>query len=289
MIKNKKIELSVLIVTYNVEQFIKRCISSVYKNSKKTSFEIIVVDNKSNDGTVSKIKKNFRDVKLIENKKNVGFSKALNKGFKYCQGEYVLLLNPDAFLIENSAAKLVSFLRKNKDISILGGKVYKINKKEVHRTFRKRPTFLIALFEFTNLKKILPQNRFSSDFIYSGRLPKKPLEVDAVSASFMGLRKKVVEKIGYFDKNFFLYLEDLDFCLRAKDKGYKIVYCPEAKAVHLGGGSSPNKYKINERAWRESRKYFFKKHFNFPTDLVLTFLFNIEDLILDIRHKILRG
>lgn len=291
--KRQKTDLTIIVVTYNSEKFIDKCFFSIEKNSGNFSKKIIVFDNNSKDKTINiinKFKKNKKNFRIIQNKNNIGFGKALNKCFKFCNSKYILFLNPDAFVINKGIAKIVNFMEKNKNLDIVGGKTYKINKKNVNITFRRKPSVGTILFEFTNLKKIFPKNKFSDQFLYSKKIPKRPKIVDAVSASFMCIKRDIIGDKLNFDENFFLYLEDLDFCLRAKSMGFKIMYYPSAAIVHLGGGSSCyNKFHINEKEWRKSRKYFLKKYFNSSVYFAIKFLFYIEDIVLDLREKFLKN
>ena len=278
--------LSIIIISYNCKDFLISCLNSIKKWQPNYETEIIVVDNNSRDDTVKVIKKlKIKNLKIIKNNRNYGFSKAVNKGIKNSLGERVLLLNPDTIIVKDAINKLVSFSFNKKKNGILGGKVFKFSKSEIQRTYFNKIDIFTSLFEFTNLKKLFPNNTYHKKFFYIGLNENKIRSVYGVSGGFMLINKKVFDQIGFFDENFFLYLEDIDFCCRAKVKKIEILYYPKAIIKHFGGASSKkSKYKINVKAWRNSRNYFFKKHFSKIKASILLTIFFIEDKILDIKH-----
>ncbi len=282
----RTVGLSIIIVTYNVREHLIKCLKSIIKWWPRCPTEIILVDNNSKDGTLEAIQKlKIRNLKLIKNKENIGFSKAINIGIKKSKGNFFLLLNPDTVILKNSINKLVKFALENPGIGIIGGKTLKIGKKEIHRTYFNKVNFLTALFEFTNLKKIFPNNVFYRNFYYVDEDENEMRNVCGVSGGFMLIKKLIIKKIGYLEEKFFLYLEDVDFCLRAKKKGIKIVYYPEPTIKHHFGASSEySKYRINVKAWRNSRKVFFRKHFGLFWGNILRLIFIVEDYILDLKH-----
>ena len=168
----------------------------------------------------------------------------------------------------------------------MGGELQKGND-SVHGSYVRKPDLLTAIFDYSNLRKILPNDNVHKKHYYlNEKYPKVAKECDAISGAFMLTRKEVFEKIGLFDENFFMYLEDVDFCIRAKKKRYKIMFCPKSKMFHIGGASSPNKDKINHLAWKESRKYYAKKHFNYLENLLIQIVYLFDNLIINILKSL---
>ncbi len=282
----KQIDLSIIIISYNCKFFLINCLNSIKKWRSNYKIEIIIIDNNSEDNTIKGIKKlKIKNLKIIENDHNYGFSKAVNKGIKNSLGKRILLLNPDVIIIEDAINKLIRFAINKKKIGIFGGKLLEFNGTKVQRSYYNKINFFTSLFEFTNLKKLFPNNIYHKRFFYIGLNENKIRNVYGVTGGFMLINKKIFDKIGFFDENFFLYLEDIDFCYRAKAKKIEILYYPKATIRHYGGASSKKgKYKINVNAWRESRKYFFKKHFSKIKSSILLIIFFIEDRALDVKH-----
>lgn len=275
--------ISVVILSYNSEKWIGRCLSSLTNNERKIK-EIIVVDNHSSDRTTEEVKK-FENVRLISNKKNIGFSGGVNVGIKKARGDKILILNPDTMVNIGSIKKLGEcMIFYGADIA--GGKLSKRNN-DTHNSFVRAPDILTGLFDFTNLRKIIPFDLFHKYHYYlNDKYPSKSKEVDAVSGAFMMVNKKVFAKVGLFDERFFMYLEDIDFCLRARQLGYKVIFCPESEIFHEGGASSDNIDKINHTAWSDSRKYYFSKHFTVFVNTIIQPIFILDDLLTVLWRKI---
>jgi len=273
-------KISIIIVTYNSEGQIKNCLDSIFlSKARKRKIEIIIVDNNSKDKTRKIIKTYFnKKINIICNGNNSGFAKAINQGIKRSKYEQILLLNPDTRLYENSLDILIK-QKKQFKADICGGKMIKTDG-SIHGSFVKKPNILTALFDFTNLRKIFPKNKWHREFYYLnlGKIA-KPLEVDAISGGYMLIKKRVNNLLGGFDENFFLYLEDVDYCLRAKKNGLRIFYFPESVIWHEGGGSSKNKSKIDYQAWLRSRSYFWKKYSGFTENAIIQTAFFLDKYI----------
>lgn len=287
-IKNKSIDLnlSIIIINYNVKKKVIHCLKKIvnYKNS-----ETIFIDNNSQDNSIKEVKLSFSNkIICVNNKKNIGFSKAVNQGIKLAKGDKILLLNPDTIPNHKSIKILENFIENNKNVGLVGGRMIKPKSKKIHGTYVNKPSFLIGIFEFTNIKKVIKNNYFSRQFYYKDEIVNKPLTVYGLSGGFLMFKKKLVKKIGFFDENFFMYLEDVDFGIRAINYGYTNYYLPNAQIIHDSGSSSKNKYKININAWRNSRNYFFKKYSNKLEWIILKLLFCLDDFIIDKKHKLFK-
>lgn len=225
----KKPLISVIIVNWNGEEIIEKCLSSLFKQSYK-NFETIVVDNNSSDKSKDVIKKKFRRVTLIENKKNVGFALGNNIGVKRAKGEFMLLLNSDALITTKLIDLLLQAIQKNKKLGIVQPKIlYRSNEGHADNTINSVGTFL------TNSGFLFYPGYGKSD---NSAEYKKEREIFSAYGACMLIRKEVIEKIGLFDPDFFLYFEETDFCMRAWLSGWQTKYIPNAYVYHTGGVSS---------------------------------------------------
>ena len=279
---NKK--LTIVIINYNSISFLKTLIKSIKKINNITK-EIIIIDNNSKEKITKKL---FNNKKIIiqKNKKNLGFAKAVNQGIKKAKSDFILLLNPDTKLTDNSIIAMFRFILKKRKIGIVGGKIKQYNNSpKKHLTATSKPTFLTGLFEFTNLKKLFPNNIFTNNFwIENKHKNNKKIEVDSLCGAFLLFRKYLNKKINLFDEKYFLYLEDIDFCLNTKQKGYKVIFYPKSSVEHYGGGSNNSTYDTVLKHWYKSRKYFFKKHTNLISGTILNTVFDIENHLLSLYH-----
>lgn len=246
------VELSIIIVNWNTKNFIEKCIESIYNNPPSASFEIIIVDNASTDGSQGLIKDRFSNVILIENNENLGFSKANNIGFRRSNGKYILFLNPDTLVHENTLQKSIEFMEDHKDAGIISCKHLNPDGSFQSSAFDFLPP--ISIFAYilglNKLFKISWLRNFSS-----------VKTVDYVQGSYIMIRREVFQKIGGFDENFFMYGEDADLCKKVWDLGWKVYYLPDISITHYLGGSSrknPDKLKY----FILSTLFFYKKHKN---------------------------
>jgi len=274
-------KLDLVIVNYNSTKHLIKLIESI-KLINTIINSIIVIDNNSSDFD----KKYFQKlkIKIIQNKQNIGFAKAVNQGIKLSKSNFILLLNPDTYITDNSVLKSFNLIKKNEDIGIVGGKIKYPNNKP-YLTANTKPTFLTGLFEFTNLKKIFPKNKISKKFwIESCRNIKKPINVSSLCGAYLIFRKKVNKKLNLFNESFFMYMEDIDFGIKNNKEGYRVVFDPNSQVFHIGGVSSNNKYRTSLNYWYKSRKIFFKKHSNTLEGIILNIIFSLEEAFLKVRN-----
>ncbi|MDX2195980.1 MAG: glycosyltransferase family 2 protein [Cytophagales bacterium] len=230
--------LSVVIVSYNVCYFLEQCIKSVIAAGKGLSYEIIVADNHSADGSVAMLRSKFGHITVIENANNEGFSKANNKAIKIAKGEYILLLNPDTVIEEDTLKKCVDFMQSHIDAGAMG--VYMVDGKGQYLPESKRglPTPWVAFYKICGLAKIFPKSTKFGKY-HLGYLDRHQThEVDILSGAFMCIRKSVLEKVGLLDEDFFMYGEDIDLSYRILKAGYKNYYYPHTKIIHYKGEST---------------------------------------------------
>lgn len=228
-------KLSIIIVSYNTKDFLGKCIDSIVRTCKAVDYEVIVVDNASKDGSSDYIKKNFPKVKLISNKKNAGFSKANNQGIKKSRGEYVLFLNPDTIVFDKTISSMIEFMEEYKDAGAATCKVQLADGRIDDASHRGFPTPWNAFSHFSGLSKIFKNSKLFTGYSLGWKDLNQTHTIDALAGAFMITRRKAGEEVGWWDEDFFWYGEDLDFCYRLKEKGWKIYYVPNVTVLHYKG------------------------------------------------------
>jgi GT2 family glycosyltransferase len=268
-------DLSVIIVNYNVEYFLEQCLLSVEKAAKNIDAEIFVVDNNSVDGSVNLVKEKFPFVKLIENKKNTGFSFANNQAIKESNGKYVLLLNPDTLVEEDTFEKIITFMNTHQDAGGLG--VMMVDGKGIFLPESKRglPTPMVAFYKIFGLSALFPKSKIFGRY-HVGYLDKnKTHEIEILSGAFMLLRKKVLDEIGLLDETFFMYGEDIDLSFRITKAGYKNYYYPETKIIHYKGESTKKSSVNYVFIFYRAMIIFAEKHFSQKNAKTFSTLINL--------------
>lgn len=253
-------DVSVVIVSYNGRDLLRRCLSSLYQHTRNQQFEVIVIDNASLDGTPEMVEAEFGQVRLVRRETNGGYARAVNQGFALAQGDVVLVLNPDAELTADILTPMRSYLLAHPDIGILAPKLTN-DDGSLQLSCRAFPGFSAALFNrYSLLTRLFPSNRFSTRYLMSTFDHSTIADVDWVSGACWLLPRTVHEEIGPLDERYFWSIEDVDFCQRVHRAGKRVVYYPEVSLLHHIGGSSatlPNR-SIAERhrgMWRYYRQY----------------------------------
>ena len=254
-------KLSVIIVNYNVRYFLEQCLTSVLRATANIDAEVFVVDNESKDDSVEMVKNLFPQVKVIANKKNVGFSKANNQAIAIAKGEYVLLLNPDTVVEEDTFEKCIAFMDKHPEAGGLGVKMIDGNGVFLPESKRGLPTPSVSFYKIFGLSSLFPKSKVFSKYHLGYLNNNETNEIEILSGAFMWMRKSVLDKIGYLDESFFMYGEDIDLSYRIILAGYKNYYFPEAKIIHYKGEST-KKGSINYvYVFYNAMIIFSKKHF----------------------------
>ena len=254
-------KLSVIIVNYNVRYFLQQCLQSVKKASTNLDVEVFVVDNNSVDRSVEMVQELFPNVKVIANKSNSGFSKANNQAIQQSTGEYVLLLNPDTVVEEETFVKVCNFMDAHQDAGGLG--VYMIDGKGNFLPESKRglPTPSVAFYKIFGLASLFPKSKIFGKY-HLGYLDKnKTHEIDVLSGAFMLMRKTVLDNVGLLDEDYFMYGEDIDLSYRITKGGYKNYYFPETKIIHYKGESTKKSSVNYVIVFYKAMVIFAKKHF----------------------------
>ncbi len=269
------IKISVIIVNYNVEHFLEQCLHSVKKALKNIAGEIFVVDNNSVDGSVGMVKEKFSEVHLIANKNNHGFSYANNQAIKQSKGEYVLLLNPDTVVEEDTFEKIVHFMDTHPDAGGLGVKMLDGKGNFLPESKRGLPTPSVAFYKIFGLSKLFPKSKTFGKYHLGFLDNDKINEVDVLAGAFMLLRKTTLDKIGLLDESFFMYGEDIDLSYRITLGGYKNYYFPETRIIHYKGESTKKSSVNYVFVFYNAMIIFAKKHFSQNNAQLFSFLINI--------------
>jgi GT2 family glycosyltransferase len=268
-------KLSVVIVNYNVKYFLEQCLSSVKRACEQLDAEIFVVDNNSVDGSVKMVREKFPEVILIENKDNTGFSKANNQAIRVSKGEYVLLLNPDTVVEDDTFSRALSFMDAQPDAGGLGVKMIDGKGNFLPESKRGLPTPSVAFYKIFGLSRFFPKSKIFGKY-HLGYLDENEINpVEILSGAFMLLRKSVLDKIGLLDETFFMYGEDIDLSYRILKAGYRNYYFPETRIIHYKGEST-KKGSINYVIlFYNAMIIFARKHFSSRRARLFSFLINL--------------
>jgi O-antigen biosynthesis protein len=255
------VELSVIIVNYNVRFFLEQCLYSIKAASHTVGVEVIVVDNNSTDGSVEYLSNAFPEVKFIANDFNAGFSKACNQGLSISQGEYVLFLNPDTLVAEDSFEKCIAFFKTHPDAGALGVRMVDGAGHFLKESKRSFPSPMTSLYKLFGLSMIFPNSKVFGRY-HLGNLPENENhEVDVLAGAFFMVRKNVLDKIGSFDETFFMYGEDVDLSYRIQQAGFKNYYFSETSIIHFKGESTRRGSLNYVRMFYNAMNIFVRKHY----------------------------
>lgn len=248
-------DVSVVIINYNVQYFLEQCILSVNAASQNLSVEIIVVDNNSKDDSCKIIKEKYPEVKLIENKENVGFSKANNQGVKIAEGEYILILNPDTVIAEDTLDKIVSFSKAKQNLGILAAKLIDGSGKFAPESKRGIPTPMVSF------NKLFGISSKRTGKYYATHLDENESGIiDVASGAFMFIKRAIFIEVGGFSEDYFMYGEDIDLSIKLLNKGYQNYYYANAQVIHFKGESTKKDIKYLSY-FHKAMQIFYKKHF----------------------------
>lgn len=249
----KKVDLSVIVLSYNTRKLLQQCLTSLIGSSPSLRVKIIVVDNASVDGSPEMVEQEFPQVRLIINQANVGFAKGNNIGLKEAEGDFVLFLNSDTKVEPGGLKEAVDFMRTDEKIGALSAKTLLASGKidpDCHRGF---PTPWASITYFLGLEKLFPQSRLFGQYhqLYLGL--DRNHEIDAGAGAFMMIRREIIKKVGSWDEKYFFYGEDLDFFYRIKQAGYKVMFYAKPLLIHYKGASSGLRKESKGISTRENR------------------------------------
>jgi GT2 family glycosyltransferase len=255
--------LSIVIVNWNTRDLLLGALNSIYRNPPPFEFETIVVDNASTDGSAESVRQSFPQVRLIANKDNAGYAKGNNQGIQQSTGRFVLLLNPDVVLPPNGLTDSVRILEQHPKVAALGVKLVNPDG-AVQRSVRGFPTPAAVFFEASGLSRIFPKSRTFSAYRMDWFKYDRETEVDQPMGTFLLIPRRALNDVGLLDERFPIFFNEVDWCFRAKRKGWRILFTPAVEVVHYGGGST--KQVSVKMAW-ESRNgllAFYRKHYRSP-------------------------
>lgn len=282
--------ISIVTVTYNSSSKILPLLKSINKQVNVGKIEVIIIDNNSPDQKIlikkiSDYKSVYKNINIRTKYQNTndGFGVSCNYGVRLSSYGSIIFLNPDTELLPNSLSILINHAKIH-DADICGGKSLHSNSNKIHRTVFFRPTIKTMLFEFSNLGKIFKK---SGNFYYGQGKIRNDIPVEGIGGVYFYVKKSSFAKLSGFDKKIFMYLEDVDICVRAMKMNMKILYCPHSIIKHIGGASSDNKYHIVHNAWYNSREYYVRKHFPIAISFLICLLYKIERMLLEYRQKIM--
>lgn len=268
-------KLSVVIVNYNVEYFLEQCLHSVRRAMQGIEGEVLVVDNNSVDGSLKMLAQKFPEVKVFANKENVGFSRANNQAIRESTGEYVLLLNPDTVVEDDTFSKCLAFMDSHPDAGGLGVKMVDGKGQFLPESKRGLPTAETAFYKMFGLAKLFPHSKRFARY-YMGHLSNDETnEVEILSGAFMMMRRETLDKVGLLDETFFMYGEDIDLSYRITQGGYKNYYFPETRIIHYKGESTKKTSVNYVFVFYRAMEIFAKKHFGNTWARSFSFLINI--------------
>jgi GT2 family glycosyltransferase/lipopolysaccharide/colanic/teichoic acid biosynthesis glycosyltransferase len=259
--KKNRITISVIIVNYNVKEYLAQLLLSLERALQTISHEIIIVDNHSIDGSVQFLKdKNFK-VRIIENDENLGFGRANNQALKICKGKYVVLINPDTVVQEDTFSRMIDFFDNTPDASVATCKIIDPAGNFSVDCRHSIPTPSVALWKVLGLSKLFPKSRIFGQYNMTYLNSDQIYSIPAISGSFMMMKKEVLDQVGLFDEQFFMYCEDIDLCHRITQAGFKIYYFPETQIIHYKGESTKKDNLDYVKTFNKSLYQFFQKYY----------------------------
>jgi len=269
------IDISIIIINWNVKDLLDKCLASLHNGTVAINqpqadlpvIEIIVVDSDSHDDSLQMIRDKYPDVRLLPQNENVGFTRGNNLGFREAQGRYLFLLNPDTEVIDDAIPILFNYMENNSDVGIIG--THTLNSDGTHQSTRRRfPTVKTGVFESTWLSAYAPQS-IDNHYKMLDTDDNAILDVDWVQGSAMLVRREIYDTLGGLDEGYVMYSEEMDWCKRAKDAGWKVVYHGGAFITHHSGKSSDQVGALKHIHFHTSKLRYFRKHHGYGTYLIL--------------------
>jgi GT2 family glycosyltransferase len=262
------VRLSVIITNRNTRDVLRACLVSLLPDLKRGDVEVIVVDNGSTDGSVEMVQSEFPQVRVLAMGENRGFAVANNAGMQIAAGDYFLILNSDTEILGDALSRICDYMDAHPDIGVIGPKLLNTDG-TLQYSCRRFPSFRTAFFHrYSLMTRLFPRNRFSQQYLMTDVGHDNIMDVDWVSGAALVVRRKVVDTVGGLDEGFFMYAEDVDWCYRIKQAGWRVVYFPEARIMHHIGQSTrlvPYSmiFQRHKSMWR-----FYRKHYSRNVALV---------------------
>lgn len=284
------VDLSIVIVSWNTRELLKDCLNSINQYTKGISYEVFVVDNASSDGSADMVRQFFPDVHVISNLENAGFSKANNQAIKISKGRYVSLLNPDTLLIEDVFTPLIKYADDRAEIGAIGPKILSRDGKRIDKGCARRlPNLYFEFCRLSGLSGRFPKSRiFGSECTYTVDHTNSRY-VDGLSGSCMVVRRTTIDDVGLMDENQFMYGDDIDWCMRFLNAGWKIYYYANASIIHYGGESAKQVTLSTILQAEKARIYYYRKYNGKLYAFVFSLLISFFSLVKYIWNKLLKS
>jgi GT2 family glycosyltransferase len=261
-------DLTVCIVSWNTCADLRQCLASVFACEGEVAFEVIVVDNASTDGSPDMVRREFPAAQLIANPVNLGYAVANNQALRLARGRYRLLLNSDTVVHGGALAAMVRFMDARPDAAAVGPRILNPDQ-TLQYSCRRFPRLATGLFRKVPLGRLIPDNRWNREYLMSDWRHDAVREVDWISGAAMCLRPQALEQVGLLDEGYYMYCEDLDWCYRARQAGWKIYYLPQAVVTHAIGRSSDQRPLRMVAEFHRSMLRFYRKHYAAHVPLLL--------------------
>lgn len=276
-------KISILIVNYNTCGLLKSCLASVLTREQE-ELELIVIDNCSSDGSAAMVRTEFPSVRSIENSRNLGFAKANNQGMKQARGKYVLLLNSDTIVRPGAIQCMEQFLDSHPEAGAVACRLrYADGRIQASIGCQSGPALTRQILRLSGISQVIRSESVrrvlrkyvgfamgsSARSYLEPYVAEGPIEVESISGACLMLRRQAIDQVGLLDENFFMYLEDLDYCIRLRNAGWKLYYVPAGEIVHLVGQSSGGRMRRYSVHAYQSLFYFYRKHYSTSALLVI--------------------
>lgn len=256
-----EIDISIIIVNYNVKDFLFQCLKSIEKAEQGLGVEVIVVDNNSNDGSVPYLSPLFPNVKFIALEENIGFGRANNLGFEQARGKYFLILNPDTILEENTLLIMKAFLDKNQEVGIAGCKVLNADGSFQVACRRGFPSPWVAFTKLFGLQALFPKSKNFARYNQTFLSNDETYYIESIAGAFMFARRETIQQLGGFDPDFFMYAEDIDLCYRAGKLNWKVAYVHTTSIIHYKGESTKRSSDNELKNFYKAMEIYAQKHY----------------------------
>ena len=255
-------DLTIIIVNYKTREFLRQCLHSIENSVEGLDFEIYVVDNNSNDGSVEMLIKEFPEANLIVNRQNLGFAKACNQGIRASESKYVLLLNPDTIIVDDAINHMVNYIKKHPSVGGIGPHIIGTDKR-TQLSYSRFGSFPVTRQPLIKFLERFHDKKLAKKLLEKIEV-KKPKSVTLLSGACLMLNRKVLESEGLLDENMFMYVEVEDLCYGAKKNGWEMIYYPYAEIIHYGRESQKQADFSRSVEIAKSMKVYFGKHFIVP-------------------------
>lgn len=276
-------DLSVVIVSWNAKEFVNECLKSLIGQYSYGSVEVIVVDNASSDGTPELVREQFPEVKLLRNPQNLGFAKANNMGVSVSRGKYICLVNSDVTMRDGCLRKMFQYMEQNPSIGMLGPAMLGADGR-VRRSCMRIPTLWNSLCYALGLDLVLKGFQTFSGFLMRDFQHDEIRDVEVLNGWFWMVRRQALAEVGGLDERFFMYSEDIDWCKRFHSAGWRVVFYPDAQAVHYGGASSASLPLHFHLELQHARLQYWEKHHGRTSRRLYVFILLLEQLVRLVGH-----